>query len=265
MTGKTRVLCCSGHWECHLAHIFAALCSLRLSSLFLYSGNIQFRALVRNNKQRYLDQNDKNDKVIVVREVIDMVVETGGRFLELAGTDVMTGPWKHAVFARVLDKTTQGLRDTRWNSSASTTPSPRPERLVPLEHPESVAASNSPQKLYSSSRSPATNTKVGSDDSPMDSSPSESVSEHLKKDASPSSSTQKHMVSQVVAQDEVLYGGSKTAEERMSLLGDGSLVAVYWRKFYFFCFGSVCRCPSLFHPCSLLQFHVIRSLWFDVC
>jgi hypothetical protein len=130
MTGKTRVLCCSGHWECHLAHIFAALCSLRLSSLFLYSGNIHFRALVRNNKQRYLDQNDKNDKVIVVREVIDMVVETGGRFLELAGTDVMTGPWKHAVFARVLDKTTQGLRDTRWNSSASTTPSPRPERLV---------------------------------------------------------------------------------------------------------------------------------------
>jgi hypothetical protein len=219
---------------------FAAAIFLRFFPY--YSGNIQFRALVRNNKQRYLDKDDKNDKVVVAREVIDMVVESGGRFLELAGADVMTGPWKHAVFAKCLDKTWQALRDNRWNSSSSTTPSPRPERLIPVEGPESVRASNSSRKLSSSSRSPSTNANVGSDES----SPSESVKEHLEEHASPSALTQQQMASQVEA-SEMIYGGSKTAEERMSILSEGSRVAIYWRKF---CLSVLFR-PVAVLPCLI--------------
>jgi hypothetical protein len=212
--------------------VLTICCNLRSSSSSSSdSGNIQFRLFVRSNRQRYLD-NKKKDKINVTRDVVDMVVQTGGRFLELVGNDFMTGPFKHASYTKCLDKTSQALREMKWGSSPSSTTSCMPERLIPVENPEADTTNWNP------SPSPA-NAKEGSDNSSTEASPSQQEEE----DSPSAASTQEQMASnsKEVAIEEIVLD-SKTVEEQMSTLGDGSRVAVYWRKCCALVLDSRCYC-----------------------
>jgi hypothetical protein len=109
--------------QTHAQHSsFSHFPSLFLCSHFDYylystatSGNMLFRGIVRNHKKRYCSpETKKSDKNIIAQEVVEMVVQSGGRFLELAeeydGASVLTGPWRHASYAKCVEKTCQALR-----------------------------------------------------------------------------------------------------------------------------------------------------------
>jgi hypothetical protein len=236
--------------------VLTSCCNLRSFDSFSDSGNVQFRLFVRSNRQRYLDSK-KNNKGNVARDVVDMVVQTGGRFLEFVGKDYRTSPWKHASFTKCFDKTSQALREMKRGSSPpSTTSSSMPECLIPMDNPDADTTNWNPSPSLA-------NAKEGSDNSSTESSPSnEGKEEEQEEKASPSvASTQDQMASksEEMANEEIVLD-SKTAEEQMSILGDGSRVAVYWRKSCTLVLDSRFCSIARAHHCNSTLF--VRSLCF---
>ena len=72
-------------------------------------GNTRFREVIRRNRDRYTAL-PKHEKIKLSRAIVDLVHESGGRFLEPSrdGTHYVVASYKRAV-----EKTSQCLREKR--------------------------------------------------------------------------------------------------------------------------------------------------------
>lgn len=82
----------------------------RGGQIALHPGNVQFRQIVWQEKDEYQRTRNAGIKRDVAMHVIGLVreLEPPGRFLELAGTSIMEGPWVESTPERILEKTSQG-------------------------------------------------------------------------------------------------------------------------------------------------------------
>jgi hypothetical protein len=91
----------------------------RGGQIALHPGNVQFREIVWQEKDEYQRTRNAGIKRDVAMHVIGLVreLEPPGRFLELAGTSVMEGPWVESTPERILEKTSQGEGNAkvRWS------------------------------------------------------------------------------------------------------------------------------------------------------
>jgi hypothetical protein len=92
----------------------------RGSQIALHPGNVQFREIVWQEKDEYQRTRNAGIKRDVALHVIGLVreLEPPGRFLELAGTSIMDGPWVESTPERILEKTSQGREDC-WHSCSA--------------------------------------------------------------------------------------------------------------------------------------------------
>jgi hypothetical protein len=82
----------------------------RGGQIALHPGNVQFREFVWQEKDEYERTRNAGIKRDVAMHVIGLVrdLDPPGRFLELAGTSIMDGPWVESTPERILEKTFQG-------------------------------------------------------------------------------------------------------------------------------------------------------------
>lgn len=82
----------------------------RGNHIVIFPGNQSYREIVRENREEYVNAGNKPIKGAIARRVVETVWNRGGRFLECDGRGER---WKEADLDRVLDKTTQALREKR--------------------------------------------------------------------------------------------------------------------------------------------------------
>jgi hypothetical protein len=80
----------------------------RGNNLVTYEGNRRYRDVVLSVRDRYLKAN-RVQKGQIAKQVIETIWRRGGRFLESKDNDQTN--WREADLARLLEKTTQALRE----------------------------------------------------------------------------------------------------------------------------------------------------------
>jgi hypothetical protein len=196
--------------------------------------------MVLDNKDRYLACSRYN-KSDVARELVDVVAQRNGRFLELdVNGTVFEGPWRQATYSKSVEKTCQALRENKWGAS-NNTPSPLKNFVIPIEDPESIPVKPSPRKPQ---RSPPTapsataeaerSTKSTLSAHPFDSSQEDddnsSRASTLSRSLEEEQQQREDVVASKVTNANIVDSNTASAvhEEQMNMLRDGSRVAIYW-------------------------------------
>jgi len=95
-----------------------------------HPGNVQFRAWVAARKEEYNTATDKVAKALIAAEIVDLVTDQGGRFLQKDGTN-----WTEVRRSRRIGKTCQALREggPRIRAAAGIEPSNVPSKKRKME------------------------------------------------------------------------------------------------------------------------------------
>jgi len=141
----------------------------RGNGLATHPGNRFFRSVVWRKKDEYY-KSYRSEKVMVAKEVVDIVKKRGGRFLERKGD----GSWGEVTNLKVLEKTCQALREKKWFAGSpeakhppkavAKPPQPEPKAPEPKPSPKSKpkppAAKVAPPRANLSKVTPGTHISV---------------------------------------------------------------------------------------------------------
>mmetsp|Transcript_4118 Transcript_4118/g.6061 ORF Transcript_4118/g.6061 Transcript_4118/m.6061 type:complete len:434 (+) Transcript_4118:234-1535(+) len=125
-----------------------------------HEGNIRFRALVSERKTEYMATSHRQTKAKIAREIVNQVIEKGGRFLKKVepteakrmGVSKGVDAWCTVDDDTIMEKAKQALRQQRDKAKPASVVSGVPRRtgLSPPRSPKRVGSSSS--KNYSPMR-----------------------------------------------------------------------------------------------------------------